>query len=716
MKMAKKKKKRAQTAMRLNILFLFVFLLFSLLILQLGVVQILNGEEARERLNETENAKTSISVPRGLIYDADRELVVDNEPVRSITYTPPKNGDSHLTKINIAEKLATMVMMAEDIEGLKDLVNERDKKEFWYVSNEKNREMIEERLTEEDMELKSGALYQRQLDLITPQDYNALDWSDAYQLNVVAIKKELDQAIELSPHVIKNEGVTDEEYAQVSEHLNLLPGIDAKIDWNRVYPFEDTFRYFIGNITDADQGIPRDNQDYYLNLGYSWNDRVGESGLEQQYEDVLRGQKEVIQYTIDNDGDIVGTKTVQDGEAGNDLVLTVDMDFQQALDEIVKDELEKYIAQDPYRNRHMEDALVAVLDPQTGAVLGMTAAHYNRGENTFENQPYRVVHDAHIPGSSVKGATVLTGYQTGVIDIGTVLNDRPIKIAGTPPKKSWRNFGLLNDLKALEQSSNVYMFEIAMRIATATYNYNEPLRSFDQSSFQTMRNYFQQFGLGSKTGIDFPFEATGYVGPNIIDGGLLLDFAIGQYDTFTTLQLAQYVSTIANDGYRLAPYLVKEEHASNGDKGNLGPVVTSKSPQLLNRIDMDDRYIERVQQGFRLAATQGTGRSHWANNPYDVAVKTGTAQNYFYVDGEEQRTNNLTLVGYAPYDEPEVAFAIVIPRAGVGNDQNGIHHNIGNRLIDAYFDIKEKKADEQQMSTEQTETEVNDEASEEGQD
>ncbi len=711
--MAKKKKKRAQTAMRLNILFLFVFLLFSLLILQLGVVQILNGEEARERLNETENAKTSIAVPRGLMYDADGELVVDNEPVRSITYTPPKNGDSHLTKISIAKKLATMVMMAEDIEGLNDLVNERDKKEFWYVSDEENRKLIQERLTEEDEELTSGELYQRQLDLITPEDYSSLDWSDAYQLNVVAIKKELDQAIELSPHIIKNENVLDEEYAKVSEHLSLLPGIDAKIDWNRVYPFEDTFRTFIGNITDADAGIPRDNQDYYLNLGYSWNDRVGESGLEQQYEDVLRGQKEVIQYTIDNDGDIVGTKTVQDGKAGNDLVLTVDMDFQQALDEIVKDELEKYIAQDPYRNRHMEDALVAALDPQTGAVLGMTAARYNRDENTFQNQPHRVVYDAHIPGSSVKGATVLTGYQTGVIDIGTVLNDRPIQIAGTPVKKSWRNFGLLNDLTALEQSSNVYMFEIAMRIATAVYNYNEPLRSFDQSSFQTMRNYFQQFGLGSKTGIDLPFEATGYVGSNIIDGGLLLDFAIGQYDTFTTLQLAQYVSTIANDGYRLAPYLVKEEHAANGDKVTLGPVVTSKSPNLLNRIDMDDRYIKRVQQGFRLAATEGTGRGHWANNPYNVAVKTGTAQNQFYVDGEEQQTNNLTLVGYAPYDEPEIAFAIVIPKAGIGNDQNGIHHNIGNRLIDAYFEIKEEKAQEQRDTTEQIETDVDDEESEE---
>lgn len=690
--MVKKKKKRAQTAMRLNILFLFVFLLFSMLILQLGVVQILNGEEARERLNETENAKASVAVPRGLIYDADYNLVVDNEPVRSITYTPPKNGDSHRTKIELAESLAQMMEMAPNLDELKALVNERDKKEFWYVYDADNRKLIEERLTETDEELSASELYQLQLDLIEPEDYNYFDWNDPYQLNVAIIKKELDKAMELSPHIIKNENVTDEEYARVSEHLSQLPGIDAKIDWNRVYPFNDTFRSFIGNVSDADKGIPRENQDYYLNLGYSWNDRIGESGLEAQYEDVLRGQKEVIQYTINNEGDIVGTKTVQQGQAGSDLVLTIDMDFQQALDEIVKDELEKYIAQDPYRNRHMEDALVAVLDPQTGEVLGMTAAHYDREENTYTNQPHRVVYDAHIPGSSVKGATVLTGYQTGVIDIGTVLNDRPIKIAGTPLKKSWRTFGLINDLKALEQSSNVYMFEIAMRVASARYSYNEPLRSFDTSSFQTMRNYFQQFGLGSKTGIDLPFEATGYVGTNIIDGGLLLDFAIGQYDTYTTLQLAQYVSTIANDGYRLAPHIVKEQRQANGDKATLGPIVNSQSPQLLNRIDMDERYIERVQQGFRLAATSGTGRGHWANNPYNVAIKTGTAQNEFFVDGEKQYTNNLTLVGYAPYEEPELAFAIIVPRAGVGNDQNGIHHNIGNRLIDAYFDIKEQKA------------------------
>lgn len=683
-----KKKKRTTIPIRLNVFFLFVFLLFSVLILQLGVVQILNGEEAREKLNETENTKSTVAVPRGLMYDRYGRLVLDNEPVRSITYTPPKNGDSNQTKLEIADKLAALMRMEESDEDLDELIRERDKKEFWYVYDREHRLAVQERLSEEDSELDASARYQRELDLITAEDYNMFDWSDPHLLNTVAIKKELDQAFELSAHTIKNEGVTEEEYALISENLGELPGIDAKIDWNRVRPYGSLFQSFIGNVSSSDAGIPRDNQEYYLNLGYSLNDRVGESGLELSYESYLRGRKEIIQYTTDNDGNILGTNTVREGQSGHDLVLTVDMDFQAALDEIVKDELETYINQDPYRNRFMSDALVAVLDPQTGDVLALSAAHYNRGDNEYVDEAYRTIYDAHIPGSIVKGATVLTGYQQDVIDIGTVFNDRPIKIAGTQVKKSWRDFGLINDLGALEQSSNVYMFEIAMRISGATYNYDEPLYNFDRSSFQTMRNSFHQFGLGSKTGIDLPFESTGYVGTNIQDGGLLLDYAIGQYDTFTTLQLAQYVSTIANDGYRLSPRIVKEVRETNGNKELLGPVLESYSPNALNRIAVDERYIERVQQGFRQAATDGTGRTHWANNPYNVAIKTGTAQNEFTEDGAKQYTNNLTLVGYAPFEEPELAFAIVVPRAGVGNDQNGIHHNIGNRLVDEYFKIK----------------------------
>src|SRR5690606_39151730 len=119
-----------------------------------------------------------------------------------------------------------------------------------------------------------------------------------------------------------------------------------------------------------------------------------------------------------------------------------------------------------------------------------------------------------------------------------------IKIAGTKVKKSHTHLGsALNDLQALEKSSNVYMMRIALRISGASYQYNQPLRNFDYNSFQTMRNYYEQLGLGTKTGIDLPFEASGVIGTNP-QAGNLLDLSFGQYDAYTTLQLAQYAATI----------------------------------------------------------------------------------------------------------------------------------------------------------------------------
>ena len=686
--MANKKRNRAQIPFRLNVLFLFVFLLFSLLILQLGVVQILNGEEARQRVNETENTTSSLAVPRGLMYDRFGQLILDNEPERSITYTAPKNGDSAMKRLEIAENLAKLMTMADDFEELESMIRERDKKEYWYLLNTKD---ANDRLTDEELALRPAEQYQKILEHINEEDYNEYNWKDPYLLNVVAIKKELDQGYELSPHTIKNKGVTEEEYALVSENLGKLPGIDAQIDWNRVKLHDQTFSSFVGNITSSNEGIPQENQDYYLTMGYSRNDRVGTSGLEQYYESILAGQKEIIQYTTDNNGNILGTETIKPGKSGDDLILTVDMEFQREIDQIVQEELKNYIEEAPYENRYMSDALVAMLDPQTGDVLALTAAHYDRENDRYVDQAYRVIYDSHIPGSVIKGATMLAGYDSGAVSPGTIIHDRPIKIAGTPVKQSIYNMGRINDREAIIHSSNVYMFEIAMRISGAQYRENEPLRGFNPEGFQIMRNYFHQFGLGSKTGIDLPYEATGFVGGNTQDGGLLLDFAIGQYDNYTTLQLAQYVSTIANDGYRVKPRIVKEVRQANGNKDTLGPIIERYSPTVLNRVTMDDQYIDIIQDGFRKVATEGTGRHHWADDEHNTAIKTGTAQNHFFEDGILRRTNNLALVGYAPYDEPEIAFAIIVPRTALGTTQTSITHSIGKRIVNSYFERKEAR-------------------------
>lgn len=204
-----------------------------------------------------------------------------------------------------------------------------------------------------------------------------------------------------------------------------------------------------------------------------------------------------------------------------------------------------------------------------------------------------------------------------------------------------------------------------------------------------MRNYFHQFGLGTETGIDFPYEELGYVGNDPLAGNLL-DLAIGQYDTYTTMQLAQYVSTIANGGYRIEPHFLKEVRTPDPENDGVGPIYKTKDTKVLNRIEMDN--IERVQEGFRRAfqSPGGTASSFFSNKDYNPAGKTGTAENEIWENGVKIDTQNLTLVGYAPFDDPEVAFAIVVPHLGNVTGQHPISNRIGERILDAYFELKEK--------------------------
>lgn len=678
----KQKKKREQLPFRINLLFFIIFLMFSVLIVQLGIVQILNGEAYQEEIDKTIKDVTKIPVPRGKILDRNYEVIVDNKPLYAITYTPPKRVQAE-DKLKVAEELAKLISMdsEEDLKG----ITLRNKKEYWYL---KNTEEAVSRLTaEEKAELDNAEQYQTILDRITEEEVSNFTKEE---LEVIAIKRELDKAYALTPQIVKNENITPEEFARVAEHLDQLPGINATTDWDREYPHGSTFSNFLGSITSQEQGILADKEQYYLTRGYSRNDRVGRSGLEEQYEDFLRGRKEQIQYTMSKTGKVIDSKVIVPGERGKDLVLTIDLDFQKKVDQIVREELEKTIKKYPYQNRYLEDALVVVMHPKTGEILAMSGQHYNREENRFEDAAFKTIYDAHRPGSSVKGATVLAGFQSGVISPGYGYYDRPMKIAQTPIKGSYGTLGWVNDLDALKRSSNVYMFNIALRMG-GEYNYHwDKAVTFKPEAFQEMRNYFHQFGLGVKTGIDFPFEATGYVGTEA-KPGLLMDYAIGQYDTFTTLQLAQYISTIANDGYRVKPYLVKEIRQPTPYENEVGPVYKSTTTQVLNRVQMDDQMIKRVQEGFRRVFQEagGTGYRHWANKPYKPAGKTGTAENEIYENGRKIDTENLTLVGYAPYDDPEIAFAVVVPNLGKARGQHPVNHTIATRILDLYFEMKQ---------------------------
>ncbi|MCA0970071.1 penicillin-binding protein 2 [Halobacillus litoralis] len=707
-KKQKQQKKKSHLPFRLNVVFFVVFLLFAAIILQLGVVQILNGEEAQEEINRTENTTTNIPVPRGEMYDRFGRPIVENKPLYSITYTPPK-GVQAGDRLELAEELAEYMDMP-----FENKLTTRDLKEYFFLMN---REDVMARVADASTEdLDPGEEYQMQLDSIEEEEIQSYDNQTK---EIIAIKKELDKAYALSPHIVKNENISEEEYATVAEHLAVLPGVNVTADWERNYPFENTFRSYIGSITSRNQGVPRDDLEYYMSLDYSRNDRVGISGLEQQYEEVLRGTKEKVQYITDTDNNVVDSKVVREGERGKDLVLSIDMELQQKVDQIVREELAAAIEAEPYENRNVENSLAVVSDPQTGEVLAISGQRYNRnienGESRFTDVSHQAVYNAYTPGSTVKGATILTGLHEGAITPGFGVNDRDITINGDSKGSYTPNIGYVNDISSLQQSSNVYMFFLAMRLG-GVYDgrYDRQYLDLEDDTFQNFVYNFNQFGLGVKTGLDFPYESTGVQGDVPKYSGNLLDFSIGQYSSYTPMQLNQYVSTIANGGDRVQLRLVKEIHDPPVDRDSLGPVYKDYSPNVLNQVEMDPSYIDRVQEGFRqvFQTPRGTASSTFSSEPYAqyrMAGKTGTAQSTKWVpsdDGEGYRPIrnllNKTLIGYAPHDNPEVAFSVMTPYVGENADSTfNVSNKIGARIGQAYFELKEQRA--QQNQTQETE-------------
>src|SRR5690625_243453 len=677
--MLKEKKKKSRIPFRLNILFFIIFLSFSVLVIQLGIVQILEGETFQTEIDRTVEDISKIPVPRGKIYDRNHQLVVDNKAMYSITYTPPKRVQP-MDKLKLAQKLVHYMKMDEDDV---DRITERNKKEYWYLMN---KEEAVNRLTEKEKEeLDDIEQYDLALERITDEDIGDLTEEE---LQVIAIKRELDKAYALTPQVIKNSNISPEEYAKIAENLSELPGINASTDWERQLVTGEALQSIIGSITTQEQGIPLEKMEYFLSRGYNRNDRVGKSGLEQQYEEVLRGRKEQVKFTTTKEGEVIDSDIIVPGERGKDLVLTIDMDFQEKVDKIVLDELKKARGKS-YHNRFAVDALAVVINPKTGEILALSGQHYNEKEDKYESEPFKTIYDAHRPGSVIKGATILAGLNSGAISPGQTFYDRPIKIYETPTKGSWTSgIGSVNDINAIKASSNVYMFYVALRMI-GEYRYPFPdnaTATFNRAGVQELRNNFQQFGLGVNTGLDFPSEGTGYVGkdPN---PGLMMDFAIGQYDTYTTLQLAQYVSTIANDGYRVQPKLVKEIRYPSVDE-TLGAIYQYNETNILNEIEANNDYIKRVQEGFWKVFNErgGTGYHQWANKSYRPAGKTGTAENEIFEDGKLiANTENLSLVGYAPFEDPEIAFAVIVPNLGNIKGQYSVNHMIGKRIMDAYF-------------------------------
>ncbi|WLD92081.1 penicillin-binding protein 2 [Alkalihalobacillus sp. AL-G] len=653
------KKKKNHVPFRLNILFLAVFLLFSMLILRLGVVQIVHGNSYKAEAERTENITAKLDAPRGKMYDRYGRVVVDNKPVFSITYSRTNQTTSE-------EIYQTAKKLSQYINKSSEDLTTRDIKDFYLTFKSNKAHVYNRLLTEREKDkLDDTEEYQLVIDRLEPENISL----SKKEQEIAATWREMVSGYAMTPQRIKM-GATQKEIAVISEHLEQFNGmVDIKPDATRTYPYGNTLRSIFGQVGQ----IPRELVKGYVLTGRDRNDLVGTSFLEEQYESLLQGTKTKIKYITDKAGNPIGEPIETKGHRGLDLVLTIDMELQKKVGEIVEQRILE--AREIPANHQLKSAYVVMMNPQTGEIYSMVGKKLEDGK--FQNVPYGNVYNQYPMGSTVKAATVLTGYQTGVIKPGTVLYDTPLKLPGTDVKKSYKNMGYINDLQALQMSSNVYMFRIAMRIGGYDFSekegFNHPVESY-----RTMRYYFNQFGLGVPTGIDLPYEGDGYNG-GVQALGNLMDMGIGQFDTYTPMQMVQYISTVANDGYRMQPHLLKGVRKPNAGTDQLGEIVYQFEANVLNRIDMKQKWIERVQRGLWMVMNTKDGTANHAFKDvegYVPAGKTGTAE---YKD-----SYNLTLVGYAPYDKPEVAFAVVVPFA----EQGGINNYIGRDILDAYFELK----------------------------
>lgn len=665
--------------------YLFISIILVLLFIIIGIklfnLQILSSDEYTEKLvTATETTIEGSSSPRGRIYDRNYNLLVDNEAIKTIYYKKQDN-------ITTQEEIELAYTVGEILEVDYSKLSTYRLKNFWYKNNY---DLARSRITEEEW----SKYYQRKLtnqdieDLIFERitdddlkDYNEQDKEAAY------IYYLMNKGYSYAEKIIKNKKVTEEEYAKISENIVALKGFNTKLDWERIYLYGDTFKTILGSVSSDSQGIPEELASVYLEKGYNLGDRVGISYLEYQYEDYLKGTKPI--YKIGENNEYI---LVSQGKRGNDIVLTIDIELQQYLEELLSKEVLN--ASKEKNTKYYNRSFAILSDPQTGQILAMSGKQVltdEKGNKSIVDYTPGISTLPVTPGSVVKGASMLVGYKYGAIDIGEKIKDECIKIKDTPEKCSWKTMGTIDDLYALRYSSNVYQYKIAIEVGNGNYQKNKSLK-IDESAFDKYRDMYASFGLGVKTGIDLPVESLGYKGKSKLSGHLL-DFSIGQYDTYTPIQLSQYINTIANGGSRLKPYLLKEVYTAAVNEDDVfGDLIYVGETEVLGTVDVEKKYMDRVRLGFSQVVSNGLGNGYMGKYDKTSSGKTGTSQSFIDTDGDgvvDTETITTSFVGYSPSENPKISIVVVSPDISIpdSNYQSAVTKRISSQLINKYFSI-----------------------------
>ncbi|MGU7907151.1 penicillin-binding protein PBP2B [Streptococcus suis] len=670
-------------SIRLNILFSIVIFLFLVLILRLADMQIVNHDFYSNKLSTASQKIISNGSVRGQIYDAQGKPLVENQIQQVVSFTRSNKMSAQEMK-EVANKLLQWVKVS-DVS-----VTERDKADYYLADTEVYKQVVEklpkDKLYDSDGNyLEEATIYANAVESLSE---DVLNYSEQ-ENQAIELFKQMNGAAYFATVNLVTDSLSAEQVAHIVANESQLPGISTTNNWQRnILP--TSLSSVIGTVTSEQAGLPAEDAEYYLSKGYSPNDRVGTAYLEKQYEEVLQGQREKKEINLDRNGNVESIKTIQEGQQGNNIKLTIDLAFQDGVNAILKKYFESELSTGSAL--YSEGVYAVALNPSTGAVLAMSGYSHEKGSSTITEDALGTITSVFTPGSIVKGATISSGWENGIISGNQVLLDEPIYFAGSAPITSWWAYGSFNidATEALEYSSNAYMVKIALGLLGQTYSANMYLNDGDTltNAMTKLRSTFAEYGLGASTGIDLPLESIGFL-PEEYSTANFITNAFGQFDNYTPMQMAQYAATIANNGTRISPHLVEGIYGNNA-QGGLGELIETVSGKEMNQVNISAEEMSLLRQGF-YQVVNGSGRFNTGSAigrgaAVTISAKTGRAETFTTTPaGDVVTAVNTNVVAYAPSENPKIAVAVVLPN--LTNENSTTTNTITQEIINLYHSL-----------------------------
>ena len=675
--------------LRYNIITILVYIVGIVLIVQLFNLQIVNGKEYRETSNTRLSRETVVKAARGSIKDRTGNLLV--------TTKMGFNVDLYKTKIDTATLNKTILNTIRILESNKDKyinnlpikVNpfefenqDEETQKKWKKGND-----INENATAEE------CFYSLKKEYKIEQE----DISEAYKIMVVRYEIARNGYSSIRPVTIAKD-VSRASAVKLGEQSIYFPGISATTEPLVSYPSGSLASHilgYVGNITQAELDGREDT--------YGINDVIGKVGIQYVFEEYLRGQNGIKQLDMSVDGNITDEYITKEAVAGSDIILTIDANLQATTEKALANNIKKIASGGFSKTSEAKAGAAVVMNVKTGEILAMASYpdyepelfvngisqkkldEYNKGDNIFN----RAISGVYAPGSTFKMITAIAGLETGAITPTEKINDVGVyKKAHEPACWIWNSYGMthgwLNVTDAIIHSCNYFFYEVGYRV-----------------TIDNIAKYAKYYGLGQKTNIELPMEEEGVVATrdkakergDEWQIGETLSAAIGQsYNSYTPIQMAKYISMLANGGKPIDVSIVKSVIDVNGNqisKEEITKFVNAKlglEKQEKEDLNIKKENLEAILKGMKGVTSEegGTAYSTFADFNIELGGKTGSAQTD--VNGKV----NGWFVGFAPYDEPEVAVVVLVENAGSGS----YTAEVARDILQEYFGMNMEKVEE----------------------